>query len=509
MTNTNLAPFHTDAKTANALVSVAKKHCAQPMNGCVSGVDAANVTTQYQNTCQFKLCTGWHAVKQSTSIFAASAFKITPCYDGTYKRAFQTTIYAYGEKPDSTKHDIVAATRRANKWVLLVSGGTSAPPADALTVPVFYPARQWTSKLPIDGKENKRLWCNANDPLHTFGTWFMNACGLTNEGTKPLPVMVFDGTTVRQKMNGNSPLYYQNVKLSVTEKFAQVDTNKTQWKLLFDNGSNVPLLTASSWQTTGFTSSYIWLCHLASLDGKTTSLTKVDFSDQWQTTTDSSKALKRGHQAIAPHTVIGYSLANECTYKSSGNKTIKYEEDAAVLTGSALTLSMPVLVPIIKTEITNQPIIAEVEIDLYEITEGDEIDGLCGQNTAVEKRKLETTEDMLGGVQGTLFAYIPDYQNSKPLAKGTVSIENTCEDKPLLGLWKDGIFPQLLLCENIPYGFCIPLKKIECLTRVSGEDCAPMYSLYKYVVGLGTIGSQSIYQPLNVDWLPSYGSCID
>ena len=80
--------------------------------------------------------------------------------------------------------------------VMLGFGGggtaTAAPPVpspDTITVPVFYPARQWTHKMSIDGEENKRLWSESRDPYDSYGSWFMNACGLTHEGKTPLPVM--------------------------------------------------------------------------------------------------------------------------------------------------------------------------------------------------------------------------------------------------------------------------------------------------------------------------------
>lgn len=400
------------------------------------------------------------------------------------------------------------------KWFLPVLGGGTVitAPSDELTVSVFSPARQWTHKLPIDGDENKRLWCDSNDPLHSFGTWFMNACGLTNEGKIPLPVMesvIIDGVpTVQQKTNGNNPLYYQNVKHTVKEKFAQSDEAATEWQLIFDNDENVPPLTVNNWQTTGFVSSYLWLCHLASLDGQATSIKKVDYSDQWATTTDPTKALKIGHQVIAPHNVLGYSLGTTCTYRPAEKKTVRYEENTTVLVDSALTISTPILIPVPKKELANQPIVAKVDIDIYEITEGEQIDGLCGQNTAVELRKLETLEETFNSRE-CLYAALPEYQNDKPLVLDDISIENFCTEKPLFGLWKDGIFPQLLLCENVPYGYCIPLKRIECLMRVSANDCAPMYSYYKYSVALGQIAQQQIYQPQNVDWLPSLGACCD
>ena len=388
-----------------------------------------------------------------------------------------------------------------------VSAAPTTPDAipttpDAITVPVFYSARQWTNKLPINGDENKRLWCESDDPFHSYGTWFMNACGLTDEGKTPLPVMEAvtenDLTTVRQKKDeSDNVLYYRDVKLSVKERFIQPDSGETAaWKLVFvGTETDVPPLTEDDWQTTGFVSAYLWLWYLASLEG-TSEAPIVDFSDQWETTTDPEEALKIGHQVIAPHTIVGYSLGNECTYRPSENKTIRYTEDDFTFTKS-------VLVPIIQPEHTFVRIFAEVELDLFEMTEGEQLQDLHGQNTAVVMRKLETIEDFVGVDRECIWAPLPEYQNEKPLVKDTKSIENNCTGKPLLGLWKDGNFPQLLFCENIPYGYCIPLQTITSLIKVSCDDCSPVYNTNKYIVAIEEVADNKFFVPQTVDYKPS------
>lgn len=374
-------------------------------------------------------------------------------------------------------------------------GGTSYA---VTTVPVFYPARQWTHKMPIDGNELKPLWIAASEnDFDTFGKWFTNACGLTKEGTQPLPVMGLAGGVVTPKLQGGLPLYYQNVKLAVSQKFTQPDESRTgqlhpTWKLVFENNRNVPLLTRAGLKTTGFVSSYLWLSYIASLVGSATTLTTVDHSAQWETTTDPSLALKMGHQVIAPHNVIGYSLGNECTYNPSEKKTVRFD-----------SLSIPVIVPVLKQEYSNKQIFAEVELNLYEVTKTGQTVTSEGVVTGLQNRKLETIEDVLNVEDECIYAFLPEYQNSKPKVKDTDSIENNCTGKPLLGLWKDGTIPQLLYCENIPYGYCIPLRMISSLVKTTCDDCSPVYNSRKYTVAVGDLDAHRIHIPLNVDYRPS------
>ena len=129
---TKLEPFYTDDKTAKVILAAAQAYQTQPMEGQVAGGGAAGVTgatTQFQNTCQFKLTTGWRGVKDSTKNFVASGEKIVPLQVGAEKRNYPTTIYAYGEEPVTGRDSVIAATRRANRWVLLPTGtsGESAP----------------------------------------------------------------------------------------------------------------------------------------------------------------------------------------------------------------------------------------------------------------------------------------------------------------------------------------------------------------------------------------------
>jgi hypothetical protein len=332
----------------------------------------------------------------------------------------------------------------------------------------------------------------------------MNACGLANTGTQPLPVMELvaenEQTLLRQKTDGANPLYYRNVRIAVQENFAQpADDGEqiTEWKLVFDSTES-PVscrLQSASASTTGFVSSYLWLSRLASLAGTETPYAIVDYSSQWETTTDPNDALKMGHHVIAPHTVVGYSLAHQCTYKET--KTIRVE---SLQSGE---LSVPMIVPIVKQEFPNARIVAEAEIDLYTLTEGNiDIDPVSGRReTEVVLEKIESIEEIPDNE--CIYAFVPEYQNDKPLVKGTDSIENNCDGKPLLGFWKDGNVPQLLYCENIPYGYCIPLKTITGLIKTTCDDCSPVYNTRKYTVAKNEIAHNPIFSPFNVDYKPS------
>ena len=83
-----LAPFYTDQKTADAIAAAAKEHLAHPRDGQVVGVKAAGVTTQSQNTCQFRLIADWKGVGNSASNFAVSGEKIVPLHTGAEKRTY-------------------------------------------------------------------------------------------------------------------------------------------------------------------------------------------------------------------------------------------------------------------------------------------------------------------------------------------------------------------------------------------------------------------------------------
>ena len=121
-----LSPFYTDQKTAESILAVARNHLAHPADGRAAGLIAAGVTSQYQNTCQFQLRAEWKEC--SASHFITSGNKIVPAsairrQAGAEKRSYPTTIYAYGERPMTGKDSIIVATRRANRWVLLPTGG--------------------------------------------------------------------------------------------------------------------------------------------------------------------------------------------------------------------------------------------------------------------------------------------------------------------------------------------------------------------------------------------------
>jgi len=120
---TKLSPFYTDDKTAKAILAAVKDHKAQAHDGHVTGTGASDGTTQFQNTCQFKLTADWKELTASN--FVASGNKIVPLDAGAEKRPYPTTIYAYGTKPTSSKDSIVVATRRANRWILLPTGSGS------------------------------------------------------------------------------------------------------------------------------------------------------------------------------------------------------------------------------------------------------------------------------------------------------------------------------------------------------------------------------------------------
>jgi len=125
---TKLSPFYTDDKTAKAIIAAVKDHKAQAQSGQVTGASPSGVTTQFQNTCQFKLTADWKEL--SASNFVASGQKLVPRRIGAEKRPYPTTIYAYGERPTTGKDSIIVATRRANRWVLLPtgSGGDASSP---------------------------------------------------------------------------------------------------------------------------------------------------------------------------------------------------------------------------------------------------------------------------------------------------------------------------------------------------------------------------------------------
>ena len=143
---TKLSPFYTDDKTAKAILAAVKDHKAQAHDGHTTGAGASDVTTQFQNTCQFKLTADWK--EQSASNFIASGNKIVPLDAGAEKRPYPTTIHAYGEKPTSSKDSIIVATRRANRWVLLPTGSggenTSSPQRVRLVQPKeLFPACEY------------------------------------------------------------------------------------------------------------------------------------------------------------------------------------------------------------------------------------------------------------------------------------------------------------------------------------------------------------------------------
>ena len=183
----------------------------------------------------------------------------------------------------------------------------------------------------------------------------------------------------------------------------------------------------------------------------------------WETTDDVDLALKYGHRLIVPHHVVGYTLGNSVTFKNTGS----------------------VVVPIVQSEFHFAPIFAEVDVTLRK------------QDGTV----IDTVEELIDA--GTITADLPEYQNDKPVVKDTKSIENNCTGKVLLGLWRDGSFPQLLFCETIPFGYCIPLQTITALVRVKCDDCSPVYNPNKYTVAISEIEGNKIFVPLNVDYKPS------
>ena len=178
-------------------------------------------------------------------------------------------------------------------------------------------------------------------------------------------------------------------------------------------------------------------------------------------------------------------------------------EGAEALVPAEFSLSTPAIVPIIKQEFRSVRIFAEVELDLYEMTEGEVNTADGGRRTEVVMRKLETMEDVLGVQNECIWAPLPTYQNEKPVVKDTDSIENNCTGKPLLGFWKEGDFPQLLSGGDIGHGYCIPLKTIAALIKVTCDDCSPVYNTNKYAVALGEIEGNAIFEPLTVDYKPS------
>ena len=183
----------------------------------------------------------------------------------------------------------------------------------------------------------------------------------------------------------------------------------------------------------------------------------------WETTDDVNLALKFGHRLILPHNVIGYTLGNEVTFKNTG--------------GAA--------VPIIKEEFKNKPIIGKADIQLRR------------QDDTV----IDTITDLLEAESAR--ADLPEYQNDKPLIEDSDTLENKCDGKPLIGLWKDKHYPQLLYGENIPYGYCIPLKNRPSLTQTDCEECDAPFNTAKYTIALTELGDNRIYMPLNVDYKPS------
>ena len=122
---TRLVPFYADEKTADTLLAVARANRAQTLDGQVVSTGASEATTQFQNTCQFKLTTNWKQVGDTTKNFIASGEKFVPLPVGAEKRSTPTTIYSYGDRPTSGRDSIIVATRRANQWVLLPTGTAS------------------------------------------------------------------------------------------------------------------------------------------------------------------------------------------------------------------------------------------------------------------------------------------------------------------------------------------------------------------------------------------------
>ena len=185
-------PFYTDEKTAKAIISVAKHHKSQKSNEQITYLPPATVTTQSQDTCQFKQITDWH--KLADSNFAVSAEKFIPLPIGAEQRSYLTTIYAYGERPVSGKNSIIVATRRANQWVLLVTGAvsvTAAPPSDEPATVIEPLRRPHLRNIPPDPYADE-------DTFRGNAARCMGTIALPNKTYSPIQV----GTD-----NLNNPIY--------------------------------------------------------------------------------------------------------------------------------------------------------------------------------------------------------------------------------------------------------------------------------------------------------------
>lgn len=382
------------------------------------------------------------------------------------------------------------------------------PPPEIPKVPIFYPARQ-IHPAAENPSENKLLWTqrpagdgsssDSSDPFYSLGTWYMHACGLTDEGTEPMPVMEIAGGTAQRKDN----IYYQDVHFATVtahgKTFAQ-RKNDADWQLLFSDGTEVPDLSESGRHTTGFVSSYLWLSYLASLEGQALpgSMTKVDYSDQWETTDDPAGALKMGNRVVAGHTIIGYSFA--------GEREIARIESTEYRDGH-LTVSFEVLITTIKETVEGKPILGEAgerpagdgsnTVKLYKMTLGTPANG----QTPVTKTLLNDIDDV-NNTSECIYAVLPDYQNGLPVITNSDSIEQNCGGI-LIGLWHDGTFPQVMWGGTIPPGRCLLVSQHDALVRINCGGCSPVVNVCAYDQRLRSLGIQKIFAPLNVDYKPS------
>ena len=357
---------------------------------------------------------------------------------------------------------------------------------DEITVPVLIP-----SSNGLIGTYAEKF--ELLDLAETVGVVNARRMGLAKTGTEPLRVFTIAGGDVVPKLDvSGNPLYYRDISWEQNDEGWHVFTSDQIEQAVMDIRPDY----------LGWASLTALYCYLNSLNPTLgTVLKKVDYSDVWDVTTDSNNAIKRNHLVIGPTQCAGYWVYPFVSYAPEQNKTFSWSTHELTTDASVLVLTIPYCTARLPNPVNNQRLIGTIS-ETFLIAAVDTADNVTYNDSP-------TLEEFFNIKQNQTRFVRCEWQNDRPLINCDVSIENTCADIPLLAVWKQGNVAQIVLCENIPYGYCIPLKKIECLTRVTEEDCSPVYSFYKYTLAVGFIDIQAMYQPLNADWIPSLGSCTD
>ena len=380
-------------------------------------------------------------------------------------------------------------------------GGTAAPtePSTTITAPVIIPASTAPVIIPasngLTGNHSELFeLCNSNNAFTINAT----RMGMAKTGHEPLMVYHIINGNVVPKTIGTQQLYYRDLTWKQNdESWHEFTSDRIEQAIMQTGDEQVPAYIG--WAS--LAALYCYLnCITPNIGNK---LIKVDYSDSWETTIDPAQAIRRNNLIIAPTQCPGYWTYPSINYNPADNKTFQYTTTALTVDNSPITIPIHYCIPILTEQFSFQPFVGTVLPESCIATVEQGVIPTVDYNN-------EPTLEQFFNLQANQTRFVKcNWQNDKPKVECDVRIESTCGDEPLFAIWKHDNVPQIILCENIPYGYCIPIKKIEYLARVTDADCSPMYSTYKYTVAFGGIGKQFMYQPHNVDWLPSLGSCTD